>query len=129
VATVLGYGFIKPTAGDRSGVDWMPNEASNVQMTNDHNHDGSNSALINISALAKTSQNLLAAAWAAIGNLYRQEVTMPAGFTYDNAIMDFQITNGTYTDCKWNARTEKSGASSYYIYTSDNTITVTVRYI
>jgi hypothetical protein len=123
------YGFIIPTAGDTSSTGWMVDQAANWVQIDGHNHDGSNSALISISLVAKTSQDLTAGSWAASGNLYRQEVTMPAGFTYDNAFMEFMITNGTYADSKWDARTIKTGASSYYIYTSDNTITVTVRYV
>lgn len=129
MATVLGYGFVKPDVGDESSTRWMVDHRNNWQKVNDHTHDGVNSALISIPTIVKVIQSYVAADWVFLADgIYTQTVSMPIGYEYDNAFFEHTITNGTYADSEWSPRTIKTGASSYTIYSNDNTIDFDVRY-
>lgn len=129
MATILGYGFVKPDVGDESSTQWMVDHRNNWQKVNDHTHNGVDSALISIPSTVKVVQSYAAAGWALVADgVYAQTVTMPVGYEYENAFFEHMITNGTYTDCEWNPRTFKTGLASYLIYSNDNTITFDVRY-
>ncbi len=132
MGTVLTYGLTRPDAGDESKSEWMPNERANITHIDGHNHDGSNSALVNMSTVAKTPQDILQANWTLVtgtNGLYRQQVTMPAALTYDNAFMKFNYEGGSSDKDEVFLTTEKSGASSYWVYINDNSIDLIVRYI
>lgn len=130
MATVLGYGFVLNDASDESSTAWMANYNVNIQKLNDHTHDGVDSALISSTSFAKTSQDVDASAWVLVGaGIYSQSVAMPLGFEFDNVIMQFVITGGPTVDEIWYPQVIKTGISSFDIYSNDNTITFTVRYV
>lgn len=52
--TTLSYGFIKPVDGDNAS-SWMDSLESNVTLTNDHTHNGTNSAQLSNSAIASAA--------------------------------------------------------------------------
>jgi hypothetical protein len=126
MSTTLSYGFKKPQAGDRGGT-FFPDLEANAQQTNDHTHNGTNSSLLSIQAVAVTTQSILAAAWAATsGGTYKQTVTMPGTLTYDAVGMQFRITSSKHVI---HPTIEKVSANTYDIYTNDNTIGVTAIYL
>ena len=78
MASTLSYGFEKPATGDKGSIFW-PILEDNIQRTNDHTHNGSNSAKISASASTAVVQTVTSAGWSGVGGgLYRQTVTLPA---------------------------------------------------
>ena len=117
----LSYGYKLPANPD-TGDQFFPAMEFNIQRLNDHTHNGVNSAPI-----ASTQQSVLAASWAAApigGGLYRQLVTMPVGFSYDTTNIWFKISTGEFVY----PTVERVSASTYYIYTNDNTLTYVANY-
>jgi hypothetical protein len=96
-----------------------------------HTHNGVNSALITWPAIVKDTQTILAAAWGApdANGIYAQTITVPAGRSYSNDYMKFNIMNGTTEGDLFYPETEKITDVSYYIYCNDNTIGIKVRYL
>ncbi len=126
MSTVGAFGFIIPDVGDESSTEYMPDQRANWEQVDGHNHDGINSEQVSVSNVTKAPQVLPAASWVLVGSgIYRQLVTMPAGYTYDNAMMKYNLSGGD----EFYPTTEKDGASSFYIYINDNTEVVTVRYL
>jgi hypothetical protein len=114
----LSKGYFKPQNTDTGDV-WMPAIATDMQMLNDHTHDGVTSQL-----LAVTTVSILAAAWVAApigGGIYRQLVTLPAGFNYDTSEVWFHLSTGELVF----PSVERVSTTTFYAYTSDNTLAYT----
>jgi hypothetical protein len=117
----LSNGYLKPSNTDTGDI-FFPAMEFNIQRLNDHTHDGSNS-----SHLATTSQNILAASWAAApigGGLYVQTVTIPTGFSYDSVEVWFRLSTGEFVY----PSIEKVDATHYKIYTNDNSLAYVAYY-
>ncbi len=122
----LTYGYKKPQTNDRGNVFFTPLE-NNIQQLNDHFHNGVDSALIPVSSLTKSSASILAAGWGATsGGRYRQEVTLPAGFTYANTTIKFTTAAGNIAFLTVELG---SAANKYYVYVNDNTLALTALYV
>lgn len=115
----LSYGYKKPETNDK-GPTVFPALQNNIQQINDHDHDGSNSAKLTATSVVSVSATIPLGSWVAFGPTghYRQQVTLPAGFSYDTVNMGFRLTNGTQIY----PTVEKISATQYYVYTIDNTI-------
>lgn len=115
----LSYGYKKPQAGDRGSV-WFPAMEDNMQRLNDHTHDGVSSSFISGSNIASANVSVLAANWGAAvrPGVYRQLISMPSGFSFDNCISQVKIDSSGHVV---NLTVERVSASSFYIYTCDNT--------
>ena len=127
---VLGYGFILNDAGDESSTAWMTNTNTNAQLLNDHTHDGVNSSLITSPSFIKTSRDVDANAWVLVGvGIYSQNVTIPLGFEFNNVLMQFIITAGPAVNELWYPVVIRTSISTFDIFSNDNTIEFTVRYV
>lgn len=124
----LSYGYKRPETPDRGNV-FFPALEDDITQLNDHYHNGTDSAPIPVTSLTKTTQAIAAASWSATsGGRYRQEVTMPAGFTYANSTIRFFLNGGSTQICY--LRTEVgSAANKYYVYINDNTLALTALYV
>lgn len=121
----LSNGYQKPENGDKGSV-FFPALASNIQKLNDHNHNGTNSELLTSASSAAVTQSLLAASWSLQGDgMYRITVTMPSDIGYDTHNIQFRLTAG---GAIVHLSTEKVSATSFYVYSNDNSIDVTVFY-
>jgi hypothetical protein len=91
----LSTGVKKPEVGDKGQIvfDALNN---NTQIYNDHTHNGTNSAQIPSSGLAKGTLNLSAGDWVATvsGSGYKQTVTLPGVYTLANCTMRFRVRTG-----------------------------------
>lgn len=122
----LTYGYKKPQTNDRGNVFFTPLE-NNIQQLNDHYHNGVDSALIPVSSLTKSTASILAAGWSATsGGRYRQEITLPAGFTYANTTIKFTTAAGNQAFLTLELG---SAANKYYVYVNDNTLALTALYV
>lgn len=121
MATTLSKGYIKPSNPDTGDTFWA-NLATNIQLMNDHVHDGT---LGNV--LPTVTANVPSASWAAVAGqagTYSQTMTMPAALSYDACEVSFRLTNGTkiYPTCT------RVSATQYVVYTNDNTQSYTAVY-
>jgi hypothetical protein len=130
MASTLSYGFVKPATGDKGTVFW-PALEDNIQQTNDHSHNGSNSARLTAASSAAVSQSVASAGWSSVGGgLYRQTVTLPAaltsvGGTYDSYGIEIRNSaNGR----RLFLQTEKVTSTTFYVWINDNSISLTVVY-
>lgn len=122
----LSYGYKKPETGDKGSLFW-PALEDDIQQLNDHTHNGINSATLTAAAIIGVTDTILAASWVATsGGTYRQLVTTPPSITYDDYGRSFRITSSGH---EVNPTVEKVSATTYYVYTNDNTIGMTIVYM
>lgn len=123
MSTTLSYGYILPATGDRGSV-FFPALEDNITRLNSHNHDGVNSAALSSAALSRGSTTILAAAWVSQGGgTYRQEVTLPTGYTFANTMLRFEIdTGGTDGHIIYPSIELGTAPNKYYVYINDNTL-------
>lgn len=117
----LTKGFKKPQSPDTGDI-FFPAMEQNIQQLNDHTHDGTTSQL-----LSTNTQNILAANWVAApigGGQYRQLITVPTGFSYDVADIWFKLSTGELVF----PTVERASATTYYVYTIDNSQTYVANY-
>lgn len=117
MSVTLSYGFRKPQDGDKGSTFWDDLE-NDIQQTNDHSHNGTNSAKLIASATESIVNDVFAANWAVNGYTYRQTLTVPSGVSFDKMNVIFRgATNGRQAFLQ----TEKLSATQYYVYCNDNT--------
>jgi len=121
----LSYGFKKPESGDKGSV-FFPALEDNAQLTNDHTHNGTNSAKLTPVATLVLTSDVLAANWVAQGGgIFRQTITMPAGLEYDTCVIGYR--ENTNSEMAY-LQTEKVSTNSFYVYSNDATKTFTAVY-
>lgn len=125
MAVTQTYGRIEPENGDRGSVFW-PALAANAALDDAHNHDGSNSERLTAAAVTAMTASVASGSWGStIGNgQYRQLKTLPAALTYDSIQITFRDSNGETVYTKH----IKVTATTYYVYTNDNTLDLTAVY-
>ena len=123
MSTTLSYGFVKPVSGDVGNAFFTPMEA-NIQQLNDHTHNGTNSANLPAQSILGVSVSAPSGSWVANGATghYRQSVTLPAGFSFDTVALSVRTAAGIYVY----STIEKISATQFYVYTTDNTLTLTI---
>jgi hypothetical protein len=111
----LSYGYKKPQTGDQ-GSTLFTALSDNIQRVNDHDHDGSDSALLTAASVTSVTQSIAAGSWVATsqGN-YRQLVTLPGSLDYDNINIIMKNSSGHVVF----ATIEKVSDTTYYVYTND----------
>jgi len=118
---ILSKGYKLPQTPDTGDVVF-PALQFNIQRLNDHTHDGVNSQL-----LASANTPILSGNWVAApigGGVFRQTVTMPAGYSYDQASIWFKLSTGEFVY----PSVERISATQYWIYTNDNSLNYTAYY-
>jgi len=124
----LSYGYEKPEAGDNAASGFFTGMEDNIQRLNDHNHDGTNSALLPAQNISATTQSIASGSWSAFGPTghYRQLITTPAGFTFDGTNIGFRTSgsSGVYIY----PTVERVTNTTFYIYTTDNTVSFVAIY-
>lgn len=119
----LSYGWKQPEDGDKGSVFWDA-LSDNVELTNDHNHNGTNSSRISASGLEAQAQTISSGSWVATsGGTYRQLVTVPSGYDAQNSMMQFRIDDDIIYPT-----VEPQSSTTYYIYINDNSLDITAYY-
>lgn len=114
----LSYGYKKPQAMDKGNTLWSALEG-NIQRLNDHTHDGVNSAKLPAQNFQTTIQVIPFASWDPTGlplGFYKQSVSIPIGFTFDDFIISFRDSEGIIYPT-----IVRTSNTTYDIYTIDNT--------
>ena len=121
----LTYGYQKPEAGDIGDVIFDAFE-NNIDLMNNHNHDGLTGAKISSANLEKLEQSIVSSSWSLQGDgIYRQLVNIVGGRLYEDLIIDFRDTD---TGDMVMLEAEQVNPASFYIYTNDATLNITVLY-
>ncbi len=118
--STLSKGYQKPS-NPTTGDAFFPAMEDNIQLMNDHVHDGVTGA-INPAASATISSG----AWgvADANGIYTQEITLPVGRTFDTTILNFRTSTGEVIYPK----VAKSATNKFNVYTNDNTVGFVVLY-
>lgn len=125
MSTTLSYGRVRPSNGDNGSTFW-DQLANNITLDDGHTHNGSNSSLLASTSITPTSATISSAGWAATsGGRYRQSVTTPAGITFGSYGIELRDSSGV----KVNLGIEKITNTTYYVYSIDNTLTLTAIYL
>ena len=119
----LSYGFKKMQDGDLSDA-WFDDIANNMQLLNDHNHNGVNSSKISTKGIQAYTQSLPNTNWVPSGSVYAQPVTIPGGELYDNYAIYFKTTAGEPVFLS----TVKTSSTTYTIYSNDSTLGLVAYY-
>lgn len=129
MSDTLSNGYKNPETGDR-GTSWFADLNFDIERLNDHNHDGSNSEQISAKYITKSSATIASGAWGADlgGSSYKQTITLPSGFTFDDTEMKFKISGGALDGRVFYPTVIKITATTYDIYINDNTQAVLVTY-
>ena len=121
LVTTLSFGYKKPEDGDKGQTVFDALE-DNIDRLNSHDHDNVDSARVNSYNLSRGSVAVPSTGWSASGNLFRQSVSFPAGFStangsdYGNAHIRFFYNGGTRDGEELFPKTEKIDATSFFLY-------------
>lgn len=118
---ILSKGYKKPSA-PTFGDLWFPAMEDNIQLMNDHTHDGSDGQF-----LAKSTSTVLAANWGADlgGGSYRQLIALPDNRQFDTSKLEVRRSTGQVVY----PTIERVSATTFYIYTNDNSIAYSILYV
>ena len=119
----LSHGWEKPE-NDDTGSTVFPALQRNIQRDNDHTHNGTNSSLIPV-----TTQTLDSGDWALdpganADSKYSQTVTVPNSRNYDDVSIQTRLSTGDVVF----ASIEKQSATTYKVYTNDNSLSYVMVY-
>lgn len=115
----LTYGLKKPDTNDKGPVVF-PAMGDNLDQLDSHNHNGTNSSKLPGSSIEGGVVTLASGSWILItAGVYRQQLTIPAGYDYDKVTIGFRLSSGDYVF----PTVEKISATQAWVYTNDNTLT------
>jgi hypothetical protein len=113
MANTLSHGYIQPANPDTGDTFWA-NLATDIQLMNNHVHDGSLGTI-----LPTVTQTISSGSWSAVSGqpgTYSQTITVPTQFSYDSVEINFRLSNGT----KIYPTVTRVSSSQYIVYTNDN---------
>lgn len=120
----LSHGFKKPEDNDKGQVVFDALE-ENIQKTNDHAHDGVESALIPLSNISKSTSTIVAAGWTdPVNGVYSQLVTIPLGLFDTTVIVFVETSTGKNLLLPY----EKVADSAFRVFCNDASKDVTIIY-
>jgi hypothetical protein len=129
MSTTLTKGYKQPETGDR-GSSWFSDLNFDIARINDHTHDGSNSQAIPAKNITKSSATIASGAWGSDlgGSSYKQTITLPSGYTFDDTTFKFKISGGAYDGRVIIPTLVKITSTTYDVYINDNTQVLVVTY-
>lgn len=118
---ILSNGYIKPSNPTYGDLFW-PALETNIQLMNDHTHDGTDGELI-----AKSTDTASSGGWGADlgGGTYKQLMNLPANRQYNDTEIQFRLSTGEVVY----PTVEKVNGTSFYVYTNDNTKSFFIVYV
>lgn len=116
------------------GSVFFPAIEDNFQRLNDHDHDGTDSALLPPSSFAKFTSTILAAQWSSDGGgNYSKVVTVPVGISGAATYNDIKYYDIFCQDLATGDRLlltiEKETAYTFTVRINDNTLDVLIYYV
>lgn len=120
----LSYGYKKPETGDK-GEPLFEALAENIQKTNDHAHNGTDSSKLSSSSIDKLTQAIDKANWVVNGTGYSQDITLIGALKLSEITIEFRDVldnNIMYLDI------QGLGEIAYKVFCNDNTKDITAIY-
>ncbi len=129
MSDTLTNGYKNPETGDLSS-SWFADLNYDIERLNGHTHDGTDGEFINAKHITKSSATIAAASWGADlgGSSYKQTITVPAGFSFNDTTLKFMISGGAFDGTVIYPSIIKMSATTYEVYINDNTQTLVVTY-
>ena len=121
MATTLSHGYVKPANPDTGDTFWG-NLSTDIQLVNDHVHDGTTGNILPTVTQAISSSN-----WTAVSGqpgTYSQTITLPTALSFGSVQIGMQLSNGTQIF----PTITKTSSTQYVVYTNDNTQNYTAVY-
>lgn len=121
----LTFGRKKPEDGDKGAPVFEALE-NNIDLDDSHNHDGTDSAKLDKFNLNAGTVSVPTTGWTASGNLFRQSVTFPAGYSVANGSEWGKINIAVFKEAAGVAgekvcpKIEKIDDTSFYLYSPVN---------
>ena len=122
----LTHGTEIPNAGD-TGNQFCPQLERNWTRYDAHDHSGgTNGAQLDAgAALSKETDTALLADWVLDANdVYKQNITLPTGYSYDTTFIRTLIADAPY-----DLQIEKVSGTIFTLYCNDNTVDVDIVYL
>lgn len=121
----LSYGFKKPQTGDKGSVFW-PALEQDIQLLNDHTHNGVNSAKITAASISPVKLSLSSADWVSQGGgVYRMDVELANGQLYADCTITIKNASSGDAEIMYMHIEEATDPDHFYIFSNDNTINLT----
>lgn len=121
MAVTLTNNRIRPQDGDQGQVVFDALE-NNINLDDAHIHDGVNSEKLSTSLFTRGTVAVPNSGWSASGDLFRQTVTFPSGYStangsdFGNAHIRYFLNGGTLDGEEVYPKTEKITATTFYLY-------------
>lgn len=126
MSTTTAKGYRKPTTGDRG---WYTDLEFNIDRIDAHSHNGVDSAALPSTSITKITQDVLAASWSSLGEgNYKQTLTLPTNFTFNDMQVRFYVNGGTMDGQEVILSVKKVSASTFDVYVNDNTLALKAVY-
>lgn len=118
--STLSKGYKKPS-NPTSGDLFFPAMEDNIQLMNDHVHNGVTGAIT-----PSATGTALSTDWGSDlgGGSYRQVITMPTGFSFDTTNIQVRRSTGEMVY----PTIEKISSTTFYLYTNNNGIAYNILY-
>lgn len=124
--TTLSNGVRVPSDGDR---DWYEIIEEALAILNNHTHDGDDSEQLPSSIISKATQDVLAANWVSQGEgTYKQTLTLPTNYTWNDMQVRFYINGGAQDGNEVLLSVKKVSATTFDIFINDNTLALKAVY-
>lgn len=126
MSTTLSHGFKVPSVGEKK--TWFDDLEVNIIKTNDHTHDGVNSAKIKSSSVLRESIIVLGTAFVADSGYegYKASVTMPSGYLFDETKI---VIRDNSSGEEVFAKIAKTAAGAFDIFINNNTTDLRILYV
>lgn len=129
MSLTLSRGFRKPQTGD-SGASFFPDLEHDIQQTNDHSHDGTDSQKLSVISSMGLLQPNAGGAWSVGSGTYVKTVTLPpalatAGYTVDDVNYQIRIRGTGEMSFLGN---RKASPTTLEVFSNDNSIEIDVVY-
>jgi hypothetical protein len=104
-----------PEAGDR-GKTFCPSISQNMEILDSHTHNGSDSDKISSENVLKSNIVLAEGDWASNERGFKQSVSLPTGFTFDEVDLVFTINTGPLLGQRITPTIVKTSSSTFDVF-------------
>ena len=128
MGTTLTYGRKRPTTGDR---DFWGQLEDNIVVDDAHDYNGVNSPALSPKNFSKSTAAIASGSWSAVSGqagTYEQTITVPTGYAVDSMQVKFYITSGGQAGYEVFPTVRKASATTYKVFTNDNSVGYTAVY-
>lgn len=133
MSQTLSNGYKKPQTGDR-GNTFFKDLEDNIQRTNDHTHNGTDSEKIPSQNILKQTQSISSTNWGGSSrpdtSEFVQNIALPSGLNFDETTMEFRdaTSESPLLGSVIHPFIQRIDANNYMIQVNDDTLDILVIY-